>query len=251
MKEVLEKLWTLQKLDTEIRDLERSRDELSAGTAAARKGVEAAKAKVEVAHAATKEVLALQHRHELELKGHEDEIEKSKIALNKAQSNKEYQGLLLKIGTLEAECGKVEEKILEAMELLETKNGAESVAKAALGEAEAALRAAEARVEEQRDGLEAKIVEIRGGRDEVAATVPPDQLRLYERIRGGNQSTGTAVAVVYGEYCQGCQMRITPQQHADLVGGTTLVLCRTCQRILSLGDPEPAGGETTDTDASA
>ena len=29
-------------------------------------------------------------------------------------------------------------------------------------------------------------------------------------------------------------MEITPQQYADLMGGTAIVFCRSCQRILCL-----------------
>ena len=235
MKEVLDRLWQLQQADSEIRDLIKSRDDLSAGTASAQKALDATKAAGDAAHQRTKEALAVQHRHELELKQREDEIGKSKVGLNSASTNKEYQALLVKIGTLEAECGKVEEKILLAMESREGRESEEQAARAAQKQAEAGLRAAEARVADERDGVEQRIEEGRARRQEIAAELPPDTLKLYERIRGGNRSSGTAVAVVHGEYCQGCQMSVTPQQLTDLIGGTALVLSPTSQRILTLG----------------
>lgn len=236
MKDVLERLWLLQQTDSEIRDLNRSSDELSAGTRSAQAALEKAKAKVDAAHQHSKEALAVQHRHELELKQREEEIGKAKVGLNSASNNKEYQGLLLRIATIEAECGKIEEKILLAMEAREVCEGEERAAREAQKVAEAGLHAAEDRVAAERDGLDRRVKETESRRGEIASEVPADSLRLYERIRGGNRSTGTAVTVVHGEYCQGCQMQVTPQQMADLIGGTTLVICRTCQRILALGD---------------
>jgi predicted nucleic acid-binding Zn-ribbon protein len=236
VKEVLERLWLLQQTDTEIRELARSSEELSAGTRSALAAVEKAKANVDAAHVRVKEALSVQHRHELELKQREDEINKAKLGLNSASNNKEYQGLLLRIGTLEAECGKVEEKILLAMETREERERDERAARELQKTAEAGLRAAEARVAAERDGIEKRVQETASRRGNIASEVPAESLRLYERIRGGNRSTGTAVTVVYGEYCQGCQMQVTPQQMTDLIGGTTLVICRTCQRILALGE---------------
>ena len=96
------------------------------------------------------------------------------------------------------------------------------------------LREAEARVENERGTLDEQLAEQERGRGELAAAIPDKQLSLYERIRGGNRSSGSAVCAVHGMYCQGCQMEITPQQYADLVAGNKVVLCRTCQRILAL-----------------
>jgi uncharacterized protein len=232
--EVLDQLWELQQVDVEIRDLDKQREALSESTRGAMAALEAAQAVVDAAHAKTQELKAAQHRHEIELGGKEDEINKSKLALNKADSNKEYQGLLLKIGALQAECGKIEELILLAMETVEGQEAAEAATRVQSGEAKAALTAAEAKVESERDGLDGRVAELRGRREGLSAEIPESQRKIYDRILGGNRSTGTAVCAVYGLYCQGCQMQITPQQEADLVGRAKLVLCRTCGRILIL-----------------
>lgn len=234
MKQVLEQLWDLQQVDVQIRDLDKQREALSEGTRGATAALAAAQALADAAHAKTQELKAALHRHEMDLAGKEDEINKAKLALNKVANNKEYQGLLVKIGSLEAESGKVEEHILLAMESVEVQEALEGRTRLKVDEAKAALRAAEAKVEAERDGLDSRVAELRGTREGLAAGIPDVQRKIYERILAGNRSTGTAVCAVYGEYCQGCQMQITPQQQADLVGRNKIVLCPTCSRILVL-----------------
>ena len=89
----------------------------------------------------------------------------------------------------------------------------------------------EAKVEEQRTGLTQELADKKTGRDELAASIDPAKLKLYERIRGGNRKSGSAVVAVHGEYCQGCQMAVRPQDLVMLTTGEEIVLCRSCHRI--------------------
>ena len=234
MKETLQKLIELQRTDDGVLALQTRIDELDQQLGGARTDLDAAIAGVETAHQAKQEAQAATHSLEVDLEQAEDEIKKLEIQLNKASSNKEYQGLLLKIGGIKANNGKVEEQILMSMDVVEEKERGEEAAKAAQREAEAGLRAAEAKVDEQRQGLMQELADLKTGRDELAGSIDPSKLKLYERIRGGNRKSGSAVVAVYGEYCQGCQMAVRPQDVTALVKGDTIVLCRTCQRILVL-----------------
>lgn len=234
MKDTIGRLIDLQRADDGIVELERTLKELDRSTAAAQQGLDAANTALEAAHHDSQEAAAAVHRKEMDLKEREDSIAKCTLQLNTASNNKEYSGLLLKIGTLKAECGKLEEEILLAMDAQEEVEGKEAAAKAVVGEAEGQLRAAEKRMEEERGRIEREIGERRATREECATSIPSEHLRLYDKIRGGNTSSGTAVVPVHGEYCQGCQMRVTPQEYSQLVSQRKLVRCRTCQRILVL-----------------
>jgi len=234
VKETLQQLIRLQRTDDEIVAMEKRIDELDSQLDGAKAGLDTAKQGVDTAHHVRQEAQAATHRLEMDLEQAEGEILKLEGQLNTASSNKEYQAIQLKIGHIKAENGKVEERILLSMDTVDEKERIEDAAKAAQREAEARLRAAEAKVEEQRQGLAEELAGLRTARDELAAAVLPEKLQLYERIRGGNRKSGTAVVAVHGEYCQGCQMAVRPQDVTALVKGDTIVLCRTCQRILVL-----------------
>jgi predicted nucleic acid-binding Zn-ribbon protein len=101
-------------------------------------------------------------------------------------------------------------------------------------DAEAGLRDAETKLAGEKAALEGEAGAAAAERTRLAGEVPPEAIRVYERIRAGNKRSGTAVAAVHGEYCQGCQMAITPQELTELIQGQRILICRTCQRILVL-----------------
>lgn len=68
-------------------------------------------------------------------------------------------------------------------------------------------------------------------REIVAARVRPDVLRKYNMIR---ERRGTAVAEVSGGICRGCHVAITQQLFAQIHSGKQLYQCPNCQRILVL-----------------
>lgn len=234
MHDTLAKLLELQRSDQALVDTRNTRDQLHTQLAGAKQALAEAQAGVEAAHRATQEAQAATHKLELDLQEREAEIEKLSLSLNKASSNKEYQAILVKQGTLKAENGRLEEEVLISMDVIEEREREEEAARAVQREAEAVLRAAEQKVEATRAELEKAMQEEEARRGELAADVPDDALRKYERILSGNRASGVAVVPVHGEYCQGCQMRILPQELSDLIGGSRIVICRTCQRILVL-----------------
>ena len=234
MRETIAKLVDLQKVDHLVIQLKKKKDDLDGGLVSSKKGVEAAKQALENAHKALLEAKSVVHRKEMDVQERETKIRDLNGKLGGATSNKEYQGLLLAIAEQKAENGRTETEILMAMDEVEGKEKLHEAARANMRAAEATLAAAEAKIAAEKSALEADTAAALAQRAEFAAQIPPEALRIYERIRGGNKKSGTAVAVVHGEYCQGCQMGITPQELSDLITGTRIMLCRTCQRILVL-----------------
>jgi predicted nucleic acid-binding Zn-ribbon protein len=234
VKEALARLIELQRADTAAALAGRKRDEIDRALRDAEKLLAGVKAEEEAAHKALQEAQSAVHRREMDLKEREGRILSLQGKLNGATSNKEYQSILLEIATVKAENGKIEEQVLLAMDEVDAKEKLFEAAKAKTRETEGIVRAAKADVDHRRAAFEAQMAASKAERDTIAAAIPAEALRIYERIRGGNRSTGTAVVEVHGEYCQGCQMSITPQEFSDLIGGTRIVLCRSCQRILVL-----------------
>ncbi len=234
MKETIAKLVELQKVDHRVVDLKKRRDDLDGGLVGAKKGVEAAKAALDAAHKVLQEAKSHVHRKEMDVQEREGKIRDLNGKLGGATSNKEYQGILLAIGELKAENGRTETDILVGMDEVEGKEKLHEDAKSKMRDAESALKEAEGKVAAQKSAMEAEAAEATSQRDAIAAQVPAEALRVYERIRAGNKRSGTAVAVVHGEYCQGCQMAITSHELTQLIQGEKILTCRTCQRILVL-----------------
>jgi predicted nucleic acid-binding Zn-ribbon protein len=234
VKETIAKLVELQRADKLVVDLKKRRDEMDGSLAGAKKAVETARVTLEEAHKALLEAKAHVHRKEMDVAERETQIRDLNGKLGGATSNKEYQGILLKIGELKAENSRTETEILLAMDDAESKEKVHEEAKARMREAESTLAAAETAVGALQSAMDAEAAAATAARDALAKAVPAEQLRVYERIRAGNRKSGTAVAAVHGEYCQSCQMSITSQELTELIKGEKLVICRTCQRILVL-----------------
>jgi predicted nucleic acid-binding Zn-ribbon protein len=234
VKETIGKLVELQRVDHLVASLKKKKDDLDGGLVGAKKGVETAKAALELAHKALLESKSHVHRKEMDIQERDEQIRQLNGKLGGATSNKEYQGILLKIGELKGENGKTETAILEGMDEVEAKEKLHEDAKSKSRDAEAALRDAEAKIAAQKSVMEAEAAAAAAQRDALSSQVPAEALRVYERIRAGNKRSGTAVAVVHGEYCQGCQMAITSHELTELIKGDKILTCRTCQRILVL-----------------
>jgi predicted nucleic acid-binding Zn-ribbon protein len=234
VKATISRLVDLQKVDHRVIELKKRKDDLDGGLVVSKKSVETARTALEAAHKAAQEAKAHVHRKEMDVSEREEQIRQLNGKLGSATSNKEYQGILLKIGELKAENGRTETDILMAMDEVEAKDKLHEDAKAKMRDAEAGLRDAEAKIAAQKAQMESDAAASVAERAAIAAEIPPEALRVYERIRAGNKKSGTAVAAVHGEYCQGCQMAITANELSELIRGEKLTICRTCQRILVL-----------------
>jgi len=234
VKATIAKLVDLQKVDYRVIELKKKKDDLDGGLVVSKKAVDAAKIALDAAHKASQEAKAHVHRKEMDVSEREEQIRQLNGKLGGATSNKEYAGILLKIAEHKAENGKTETDILMAMDEVEAKDKLHEDAKSKMRDAEAGLREAEAKIAAQKAAMEADAAAATSERIAIAAEVPAEALRVYERIRAGNKRSGTAVAVVHGEYCQECQMAITAHELTELIQGQRLMMCRTCQRILVL-----------------
>jgi predicted nucleic acid-binding Zn-ribbon protein len=70
----------------------------------------------------------------------------------------------------------------------------------------------------------------------VAATIPEEPLRLFQRVAG---LRGTGLAEAKGEMCQTCHMKLRLQMWAEIRQNETLFQCPSCNRILFYEPPPP------------
>ena len=152
------------------------------------------------------------------------------------KTNKEYTAMLHEIETVEREIRSREDRILEEMEKAETltqevareEEAFRSVEKVAKGEA-AELDARKARLEKEHEQVAAE-------RDRVAATIPEEELRLYQRVA---KLRGSGMAEARDGMCQTCHVKLRPQMWVEIRQNETLFQCAACNRILYYEPPPP------------
>lgn len=226
----VKQLLEIQKVDQEIASLRKDLDSLPAEEAKRRRRLdELERVAAEKKERATKYELDTRAL-EKAIKGGDDEVRKLTERLNTVRNNAEYQATLFQIEAVKKERDQTQEECLKLLEALEVAK-AESAAAVAAADAERQvfegfLREAEA-LRQSRAGVLAAVDEKRKA---VAECVPPDVLVDYQRLFATRNRL--AVCPVEGGFCQGCYNKITTNDLAKLMGGSAVVQCGSCQRIL-------------------
>ena len=190
-----------------------------------------------VAHA--KERLSDNQKKRRDLEGEVKEIRthvaKFKRQLNDVKTNKEYAVLQKEIADTELKAGAIEEEIINAMIAaddierdIKTASGRQVEEKGRIEKDRVAI------LREQKE-LEARKAALLAERGEIVPDIPPDQIKLYERI--GKRSKGVALSPVTDDFCSICQMRVRPQMLNELLGRNALITCEACGRILYVRKP--------------
>lgn len=177
---------------------------------------------------------------ELELAAEVERIRERETKLYAIKTNKEYQAALKEIADGKKASREREERILQQMEVVESTTKEITQLSATLADKESGCREAVKALEAEAATLEQEVATRKAERQRVVTDVGRDVLRLYDHVR---QRYRDAVARVERGICQGCNMRIPPQQFIELQRWTSLGQCPSCYRILCPSEEAPTPSE--------
>jgi predicted nucleic acid-binding Zn-ribbon protein len=175
---------------------------------------------------------------------------KYKDQLMQVKTNDEFRAMQHQIDAAAAEVGVQEEKILINMMEADEIN-------AAIKKAEAALKAAQAKVGTERGAIEQDVKVQQGVVTECAASREAliaglNDRGLVDTFARIAKVRGTAVARAEGERCTVCQVRLRPVVFVSVLKNDSIVQCESCNRILYFIPPAaPAAPAAPDASASA
>ncbi len=184
--------------ETEVRDLDREQKRLEADVDTVTQRAARDQSRIDSGSATPKEITGLQH--ELE-------------SLKRRQSD-------------------LEDQVLELMERRETADATLAAAQEGL----AAAKAEGERATQLRDDALADIADQttahQAKRDEIAASVTPPLLALYDRI--AKQTGGTGAAHLHARRCEGCRIELYGNELSAFRNADphTVLRCENCGRIL-------------------
>jgi predicted nucleic acid-binding Zn-ribbon protein len=240
----LERLITLQRLDSTAQDAQRRiADEperqraLDARLEAVRQRVATAKERLSQSQSARREV-------EKDVAVHQGRLSKFRDQLMSVKTNVEYQAMQKEIGFAQTEVKTLEDKILERM--LEADDLA-----AALKRAEAELASEQKAVEADRRTLTAELADTRATleritteRADLVAALDPQLMATFDLV--ARRRNGVAVAEARDGICTICHVRLRPQVFNNVRRNDDIIQCDSCQRILYFV-PKPAPPSTDAT----
>lgn len=239
--QALRELVRLQKIDTEIHELEARFAAIDPGRKLAAAVQKAREAK-EAAEAKLKEMRQEVEDLQLKTKGIEQKIEAEakRLYSGGVYNAKDAEAIDREIANLKQRRAQADERVLELWELLPNAERDFNEKHALLQEAEARLLQHQAKYEEVKQKFVAKARALIAKRKEQAARCDPDLLKQYEAVR--KKRAGVGIAEVVDETCTACGISVPKAQIDSLREGETLETCRNCLRILALAEDDDQRG---------
>lgn len=174
---------------------------------------------------------------ELEIDAREQIIQKHRVALNQAKTNREYAAVLTTINTEKADASKLESRAYELMSARDATRAAHEQTAAECARIRKRHAQAEAKLADYVEQTRETCAQLTGERDQVTDTLPPTIVSTFDRA--AERLDGEALAHVVkvnpkrDEYvCSGCNMAITLETVNAVCTRDEVVLCNICGRIL-------------------
>jgi len=227
-------LYRLQTIDTELHRIQ-SRMEAIAGILANSSAVAAARSK----EARTAEIL--QHaRAENTRAEHAVESQREKIKNTEGKlysgaitNPKELEDLQMESVSLKKHLETLEDRLLEAMVVLEDANANHVEAEAGLASAEDAAALQNADLTHENEEIVAAMKQLDEERETMVAFLPEEDYALYQQLQKKNGLT--VVVKLDDNACSACGMVLSRSALQDAKNSNTISRCPQCGRILYAG----------------
>ncbi len=161
----------------------------------------------------------------------EASVNKRRLQLRAATSNREFQALQDEIAAAQKANEVLEVEILEAMEKLDEYDKRLERAKAAVAKAQQDAEKTAAETTEAEPHIRGDMERLRGELQECEGELPGEFREMYRRVI--RQKGEDALAPIQGEYCGGCNQHVP----VNLINEMMLnrpAICKACGRLLYL-----------------
>lgn len=230
MKDLLEKLVQLQKLEIEAAKIRGRQKNLPIRLRELDEEFKVFRDAIERSRMEFEDKQKLKREKDRQLQAGQEAMKKTRDRLSEVKTNKEYQSMLKEIEASEKRNGKIEEEIIILLDGLES---ASREMKQQEGDFESSRLVYEDKKKELQggvDSLEGRLEELLRDVETIRKDISPDLLKKYDRIKAF--ANGVAVVAVQREICSGCHMAIPPQMYNELQTGSEILTCPNCNRII-------------------
>jgi uncharacterized protein len=226
----LDALKKAQQLDTEIHRAHILLEEIPSQRAKLKSESELEKVRLNELEKSLKDIQLKQKEKEMELMQKEMQIKKLDGQLSQVKTNKEYAALQQEIASLKADNSLLEEGIIHIMDEVDAVKEEVRKEKEKFVSVTKSFQDRDNEMAGQEKTLQGRLLDLKKQREESVAQLPPELRELYNRIALKKQ--GLALAVVSGEVCAACQMKLRPQLINEIRLGEQIIVCENCSRIL-------------------
>jgi uncharacterized protein len=166
-------------------------------------------------------------------------VEKYKEQIMAVKTNEQLHAMQHQMKAVGDEVGEHEERILVSMMEADEINANIKKAEAALKAAQAKVTAERAAIENEVKAHKATVAETTAAREKLIAAL--DNKNVVDTFQRIAKVRGTALARAEGERCTVCQVRLRPAVFTEVRKNDSIVQCDSCNRILYFIPPKAPG----------
>ncbi len=231
MQEKIMALYELQKIDSEIDEINKIKGELPLEVQDLEDELAGLNTRIENINAEIEELNSLTRQRKREVDQAKIMIGNYKEQQNNVRNNREYDAITKEIEYQELEIELAEKRLKEYAATMKAKKALIDETNERVAERNIDYKAKK----EELDSIEAEtaqqVADLVAKAEKAKQPIDERLLTAYNRIRS-NVHNGLAVVTVTRDACGGCFNRIPPQRQVDIRQGKKLIVCEYCGRIL-------------------
>ena len=231
MQEKIMALYQLQKIDSEIDEINKVKGELPLEVQDLEDELAGLNTRIENINAEIEELNSLTRQRKREVDQAKIMIGNYKEQQNNVRNNREYDAITKEIEYQELEIELAEKRLKEYAATMKAKKALIDETNERVAERNIDYKAKK----EELDSIEAEtaqqVADLVAKAEKAKQPIDERLLTAYNRIRS-NVHNGLAVVTVTRDACGGCFNRIPPQRQVDIRQGKKLIVCEYCGRIL-------------------
>ena len=237
MQEKIMALYELQKIDSQIDEINKVKGELPLEVQDLEDEIEGLKTRIENINNEVEEFNTLTKQRKREIDQAKIQISHYKEQQNNVRNNREYDAITKEIEYQELEIELAEKRLKEYAAGIKNKKAQLESAEAVVADRDIDLSAKKAELESIEAETADQVAALQAKAEKAKTKIDERLLVAYNRIRRSVRN-GLAVVSVKRDACGGCFNRIPPQRQADVRQGKKLIVCEYCGRILVADNEE-------------
>ena len=231
MQEKIMALYELQKIDSQIDEINKVKGELPLEVQDLEDEIEGLKTRIDNINNEIEEFNSLTKQRKREVDQAKIQISHYKEQQNNVRNNREYDSITKEIEYQELEIELAEKRLKEYAAAIKNKKVQLEDAEAVVADRNIDLAAKKSELESIEAETADQVAALEAKAEKAKIKIDERLLTAYGRIRHSVRN-GLAVVTVQRDACGGCFNRIPPQRQADVRQGKKLIVCEYCGRIL-------------------
>ena len=230
MRDQLELLWELQKIDLLLKTIKEERDRYPKEMKKLDENQVIEKERIQKEREKIESLEKERRRKEGNLNLEQEKIKRAEGRMFEVKTNKEYQALLSEIEAIKEADSREEEEILQVMDEIDELKKDLSRREKEMAITMEKIEAEKRKIQEgmaQGDAVWKKQLERR---EVLSKQIESKLFKLYNTLKEKRQGIGVVSAKQ--ETCQGCFVNVPPQMFIEVQKNNSLIRCPNCNRIL-------------------